>query len=262
MLKINNAYKEFNLTGNDIDKRVALNNINLEIEDGDFITVIGGNGSGKSTLLNCIAGTYLLDNGSISIDDKDITNDAEHKRAKYLGRVFQDPNIGTCKDMSILENLMIASRRDKKLTFKWGFDAKKYDEFKSKLKLLNLGLEDRLETKVGLLSGGQRQAVTLIMATLNRPKLLLLDEHTAALDPKTASKVLDFTDKIVNNEKITTLMITHNMKDAIKFGNRLIMLNQGEIVLDIKGEEKKNITIDQLLKKFEDSIDDKLVLSK
>ena len=262
MLKINNAYKEFNLTGNDIDKRVALNNINLEIEDGDFITVIGGNGSGKSTLLNCIAGTYLLDNGSISIDDKDITNDAEHKRAKYLGRVFQDPNIGTCKDMSILENLMIASRRDKKLTFKWGFDTKKYDEFKSKLKLLNLGLENRLETKVGLLSGGQRQAVTLIMATLNRPKLLLLDEHTAALDPKTASKVLDFTDKIVNNEKITTLMITHNMKDAIKFGNRLIMLNQGEIVLDIKGEENKNITIDQLLKKFEDSIDDKLVLSK
>ena len=261
MLKISNAYKEFNLTGNELDKRVALNNINLEIEDGDFITVIGGNGSGKSTLLNCISGTYLLDNGSIIIDDKDITKEEEHKRAKYLGRVFQDPNMGTCKDMSIIENLMVASRRNKRLSLRWGFDSKRNDEFKEKLKMLDLGLEDRLETKVGLLSGGQRQAVTLIMASLNKPKLLLLDEHTAALDPKTAKKVLEITDEIVTKDHITTLMITHNMKDAIKYGNRLIMLNHGQIVFDVKGEEKKNLTIETLLNKFDDCVDDKLVLS-
>ncbi|MDY4788268.1 MAG: ATP-binding cassette domain-containing protein [Bacilli bacterium] len=260
MLKIVNAKKIFNLTENVEDIRIALNNLNLEIEDGEFVTIIGGNGSGKSTLMNCISGAYFLDEGKIYLDNKDISMEKEYQRAKYLGRVFQDPNMGTAKDMSIIENLMIASRRSKNKTLKWGFDSKKYQEFKDKLAMLDLGLENRLDSKVGLLSGGQRQAVTLIMATLEKPKLLLLDEHTAALDPKTARKVLEITDKIVTENNITTLMITHNMKDAIKYGNRLIMLNNGRIVFDVKGEEKKNLTIEQLLSKFEDSIDDKLVL--
>ena len=243
MLEIKDLTMVFNKEQSVENHKIALNHVDLKVEEGDFITVIGGNGSGKSTLMNMISGVFFPDGGSIILDGLDITHLSEEKRAVSLGRVFQDPLMGTCGNMSILENLEIASRRGEKPNLKWGFSKEKLPKYKELLHSLDLGLENRLNQKVGLLSGGQRQAVTLIMATLKQPKLLLLDEHTAALDPKTARKVLELTDKIVNENKITTIMITHNMRDAIKYGNRLLMLNNGKIVLDIKGDEKKNLTI-------------------
>lgn len=266
MLKIENGVKIFNLTGHNDDKRIAMNHMNLEINEGDWVTIIGGNGSGKSTLMNIISGVHMLDEGHVFIDGIDVTKLSEHKRAKYLGRVFQDPNMGTAGMISIEENMSLASRRMKKKTLKWGFRKEDREYYRELISSLNLGLEDRLLQKVGLLSGGQRQAITLLMATLENPKILLLDEHTAALDPKTAKIVLDITEKIVTENKITTLMITHNMRDAIKYGNRLIMLDAGKVVLDISGEEKKNLTIEDLLRRFDENpdvvVDDKLVLSK
>lgn len=249
MLKITNLQKTFN--PGTVNAKTALNGLNLTLEDGDFVTVIGGNGAGKSTMLNAIAGVWKPDCGTIEIDGIDVTNMPEHKRAEFLGRVFQDPMKGTAPDMEIAENLAIAARRGKKRKLIWGVKKAEKEQYKELLATLELGLEARLTSKVGLLSGGQRQAVTLLMATLNRPKLLLLDEHTAALDPKTAAKVLALTDKIVNENKLTTLMITHNMNDAIAHGNRLIMMHEGRIVVDVKGEEKKKLTINQLLNLFE-----------
>lgn len=249
MLKIQNVSKTFN--PGTVNEKLALNNFSIEINDGDFVTVIGGNGAGKSTLMNAIAGVWKVDEGSIIIDGQDVTALPEHKRAAYLGRVFQDPMLGTAATMEIQENLALAKRRGEKRTLKGGISKKEIEEYKEMLKILDLGLEERMTSKVGLLSGGQRQALTLLMATLKKPKLLLLDEHTAALDPKTAAKVLETTEKIVQRDKITTLMITHNMKDAIAHGNRLIMLNEGKVILDISGEEKKNLTVAELLKKFE-----------
>ena len=249
MLKVENVSKTFN--PGTVNEKLALDNFSITINEGDFITVIGGNGAGKSTLMNAIAGVWKVDEGRIIIDGEDVTSLPEHKRAKFLGRVFQDPMLGTAATMEIQENLALAKRRGLARTLKIGIHKDEIKEYKEMLKILELGLEDRMTTKVGLLSGGQRQALTLLMATLKKPKLLLLDEHTAALDPKTAAKVLEITDKIVNRDNLTTLMITHNMKDAIAHGNRLIMLNEGKIVLDISGEEKKNLTVSDLLKKFE-----------
>lgn len=249
MLKVTNVSKTFN--PGTVNEKLALDNFSITINEGDFITVIGGNGAGKSTLMNAIAGVWKVDEGTIEIDGEDVTSLPEHKRAVYLGRVFQDPMLGTAATMEIQENLALAKRRGQKRTLRNGITKKEIEEYKDMLKILDLGLEDRMTTKVGLLSGGQRQALTLLMATLKKPKLLLLDEHTAALDPKTAAKVLETTDKIVKRDNLTTLMITHNMKDAIAHGNRLIMLNEGKIILDIKGEEKKNLTVSELLKKFE-----------
>ena len=249
MLEIKNISKTFNV--GTVNEKQALKNVSLTLEDGDFVTVIGGNGAGKSTLLNAIAGVWPVDEGSIIIDGEDVTKLPEYKRAKYLGRVFQDPMNGTAATMGIDENLALAKRRGEKRTLKVGLHKKEREEYKALLKILDLGLENRLTSKVGLLSGGQRQAVTLLMATLKKPKLLLLDEHTAALDPKTAKKVLDTTDMLVERDNLTTLMITHNMKDAIAHGNRLIMMMDGHIILDIKGEEKKNLTVEDLLHKFE-----------
>ena len=249
MLEIKNISKTFNK--GTINEKVALDNLSITINDGDFITVIGGNGAGKSTMLNAICGTIIPDEGTITLDDKDITKLAESKKAKYLGRVFQDPMMGTCADMSVEENLALAIRRGKRRTLKWGMPKKDREDFVSSLEKLDLGLEERLSSKVGLLSGGQRQAITLLMATLNRPELLLLDEHTAALDPKTAEKVLKLTKQVVEDDNITTLMITHNMQDAITYGNRLIMMNAGKIIYDVCGEEKKNLTVKALLEKFE-----------
>ena len=249
MLEINNISKTFNK--GTINEKVALDGLSITINDGDFITVIGGNGAGKSTMLNAICGTIIPDEGTITLDDKDITKLAESKKAKYLGRVFQDPMMGTCADMSVEENLALAIRRGKRRTLKWGMPKKDREDFVSSLEKLDLGLEERLSSKVGLLSGGQRQAITLLMATLNRPELLLLDEHTAALDPKTAEKVLKLTKQVVEDDNITTLMITHNMQDAITYGNRLIMMNAGKIIYDVCGEEKKNLTVKALLEKFE-----------
>ena len=248
MLKIENVKKTF-LAGTINEKRV-LNGIDLNLEEGDFVTVIGSNGAGKSTLLNAIAGTFMIDEGKIFIDDVDITKLQEHQRAKYIGRVFQDPMVGTATDMWIEENLALANRRGNARGLKSGITAEERRIYKELLAEFDLGLEDRLDTKVGLLSGGQRQALTLIMATIKKPKLLLLDEHTAALDPKTAKTVLDVTDKVVNKYKLTTFMVTHNMKDAIAHGNRLIMMDAGKIVLDIKGKEKKELTVEKLLEKF------------
>lgn len=250
MLEIKNISKTFNK--GTINEKVALDNLSITINDGDFITVIGGNGAGKSTLLNAICGTISVDEGSIVLDEKDVTNLNEAKRAKYLGRVFQDPMMGTCADMSVEENLALAIRRGKRRSLKWGMPKKDREDFVASLEKLDLGLEKRLSNKVGLLSGGQRQAITLLMATLNRPELLLLDEHTAALDPKTAEKVLHLTKQIVEDGNITTLMITHNMQDAITYGNRLIMMNAGTIIYDVSGEEKKNLTVKALLEKFEE----------
>ncbi len=265
MLKITNLQKTFN--PGTVNEKTALSGLNLTIAEGDFVTVIGGNGAGKSTLLNAIAGVWKPDYGKIEIDGIDVTNMPEYKRAKFLGRVFQDPMKGTSPDMEIAENLAIASKRGVKRRFVWGVKKSDRKAYKELLSALELGLENRLSTKVGLLSGGQRQAVTLLMATLNKPKLLLLDEHTAALDPKTASKVLYLTNKIVSENKLTTLMITHNMHDAIEYGNRLIMMDEGNVVVDISGEEKKKLTIEQLLQLFEASsgskfTDDKAILSK
>ena len=252
MLKLENGLKIFNLTGHEEDQRIAMDHLNLEIEEGEWVTIIGGNGSGKSTLMNVISGVHQLDDGHIYIDGVEVTKLPEHKRAKYLGRVFQDPNMGTAGMISIEENMSIASRRMSKSTLKWGFRKEDREKYREMIASLNLGLEDRLLQKVGLLSGGQRQAVTLLMATLQTPKILLLDEHTAALDPKTARIVLEITDKIVTQHKLTTLMITHNMRDAIKYGDRLIMMYGGKIIYDVKGEEKKKLTVEFLLNKFEE----------
>ncbi len=265
MLKITDLRKTFN--PGTVNAKTALNGLNLTIEDGDFVTVIGGNGAGKSTMLNAIAGVWKPDFGTIEIDGVDVTNMPEYKRADFLGRVFQDPMKGTAPDMEIAENLSIAARRGTKRKLIRGIKKAERENYKTLLATLELGLETRLSTKVGLLSGGQRQAVTLLMATLNRPKLLLLDEHTAALDPKTAAKVLEITDKLVNENHLTTLMITHNMHDAITYGNRLIMMHEGRIVVDVSGEEKKKLTISQLLGLFESAsgsefTDDKVMLSK
>lgn len=249
MLELKNIYKTFN--PGTINEKTALKGLSLKLNDGDFVTVIGGNGAGKSTMLNAVAGTWLVDEGQILIDGIDVTKLPEHKRAAYLGRVFQDPMTGTAAAMEIQENLALAKRRGKSRILRPGITRAEREEYKELLKILDLGLESRLTTKVGLLSGGQRQALTLLMATLQKPKLLLLDEHTAALDPKTAAKVLELTDMIVNRDKLTTLMITHNMKDAIKHGNRLIMMMDGNIILDIQGEEKKKLTVRDLLDKFE-----------
>lgn len=251
MLEILDIYKTFN--PGTVNEKCALNGLSLTMDDGDFVTVIGGNGAGKSTLLNAIAGTWLVDEGKILIDGVDVTKLPEHKRAKYLGRVFQDPMTGTAASMGIEENLALAKRRGKSRTLKVGIRKSEREEYKELLKILDLGLEDRLTSKVGLLSGGQRQALTLLMATMQKPKLLLLDEHTAALDPKTAAKVLETTERMVKRNNLTTLMITHNMKDAILHGNRLIMLKDGKIILDIRGEEKKKLTVEDLLHKFEEA---------
>ena len=259
MLQMNNIYKTFNV--GTVNEKTALRNLSLTLEDGDFVTVIGGNGAGKSTMLNAIAGTWPVDNGSIVIDGIDVTKLPEYKRAKFLGRVFQDPMTGTAATMEIEENLALAMRRGESRTLRKGIKEKERQQYREMLATLGLGLEDRLTSKVGLLSGGQRQALTLLMATLKKPKLLLLDEHTAALDPKTASKVLETTDMIVNRDHLTTLMITHNMKDAIAHGNRLIMMMDGRIVYDVRGEEKQKLTVEDLLEKFSVSgvVSDKLL---
>ena len=247
-LELCDVKKTFN--AGTINEKIALNGLNLKLKKGDFVTVIGGNGAGKSTMLNAIAGVWKPDSGKVIIGGKDVTSSPEHKRAAHLGRVFQDPMMGTAADMEIQENLALAKRRGKSRGLKWGITKAEKKEFAELLAPLGLGLETRLTSKVGLLSGGQRQAVTLLMATLQRPELLLLDEHTAALDPKTAAKILEITDKIVSENNLTTLMVTHNMKDAIAHGNRLIMLNNGHIILDISGEEKKNLTVEMLLEQF------------
>ncbi len=249
MLELRNVTKIFNK--GTVNEKVALDDFSLTLEDGDFVTIIGGNGSGKSTMMNAIAGVWHVDEGQIIIDGVDVTKLPEHRRAQYLGRVFQDPMTGTAATMGIEENLALAKRRGKLRSLKTGISKKEREEYKELLKSLDLSLEERLTSKVGLLSGGQRQALTLLMATLRKPKVLLLDEHTAALDPKTAAKVLEVTDRVVNKDKLTTLMITHNMKDAIVHGNRLIMLKDGHIILDIRGEEKKKLTVEDLLHKFE-----------
>mgnify|MGYP003296437578 CR=1 FL=1 len=248
MLEIKNVFKTFN--PGTVNEKHVLNGIDLTLNEGDFVTVIGGNGAGKSTMLNMVAGVYPVDSGSIVIDGVDVTKLPEHKRAKYIGRVFQDPMTGTAADMQIVENLALASRRGKFRTLRPGVTKKEKAEYAEILKSLDLGLETRLTSKVGLLSGGQRQAITLLMATLKKPKVLLLDEHTAALDPKTAAKVLELTTEIVEKDNLTTIMITHNMKDAIAIGNRLIMMNDGKIIYDVSGEEKKNLTTADLLEKF------------
>ena len=249
MLELKNIHKTFN--PGTINEKVALNGLNLSLDDGDFVTVIGGNGAGKLTMLNAVAGTWMVDEGQILIDGEDVTKLPEHKRAIYLGRVFQDPMTGTAATMEIQENLALAKRRGKRRLLAPGITKAEREEYVSLLAPLGLGLETRLTSKVGLLSGGQRQALTLLMATLKKPKLLLLDEHTAALDPKTAAKVLDLTETIVNRDRLTTIMITHNMRDAILHGNRLIMMWEGRVVLDIRGEEKKHLTVNDLLQQFE-----------
>ena len=264
MLELKNICKTFN--PGTINAKSALNDLSLTLADGDFVTVIGGNGAGKSTMLNAIAGVFPVDSGSILIDGQDVTKLPEHKRAALLGRVFQDPMMGTAPDMQLEENLALAYRRGKKLGLRWHINREERDMYRDKLRELNLGLEDRLTTKVGLLSGGQRQAVTLLMASLQKPQLLLLDEHTAALDPATAAKVLEITQRIVESNHLTTLMITHNMKDAIAHGNRLIMMDAGRVVVDISGEEKKKLTVPDLLALFSSAsgsteANDKLLLS-
>ena len=248
MLEVKGLYKTFN--PGSVNEKKALNGIDLTLNDGDFVTVIGGNGAGKSTMLNMIAGVYPVDSGTITIDGINVTKLSEHRRAKYIGRVFQDPRMGTASDMWLEENLAIANRRGKFRGLNWAISGKERKEFKEMLKELDLGLENRLTTKVGLLSGGQRQAVTLLMAVMNHPKLLLLDEHTAALDPKTAKNVLDLSDKFIEENNLTALMVTHNMRDAIVHGNRLIMMNEGRIILDVSGEEKKHLTVEELLEEF------------
>lgn len=265
MLELVNIHKTFNL--GTINEKKALDGVNLQLNEGDFVTVIGGNGAGKSTVLNAIAGVWPIDTGNIIIDGQDVTGLPEHKRAAFLGRVFQDPMNGTTATMEIEENLALAARRGKRRGLSWGITKKEKGEYKELLKMLDLGLEDRMTSKVGLLSGGQRQALTLLMATLKKPKLLLLDEHTAALDPKTAAKVLALSDKMIEENNLTAMMVTHNMRDAIVHGNRLIMMNEGKVILDIKGEEKKKLTVEDLLHKFEEIsgeefANDKALLSK
>lgn len=261
MLELVDVYKAFNVgTPN---AKIVLKGINLTVNDGDFITVIGGNGAGKSTLLNVISGAYTADEGKIILDGNDVTKLPEHKRAKYLGRVFQDPMMGTAPNMEIQENLALAYRRGKTRMLSSGITKAEKAIYKNALSRLGLGLEDRMNAKVGLLSGGQRQSLTLLMATLKKPELLLLDEHTAALDPKTAAKVLALTEEITQEDNLTTIMITHNMKDAIRYGNRLIMMNNGKIIYDVSGDEKKNLTVEDLLKKFSESdgtVSDRMLL--
>ena len=248
MLELHQVCKTFN--PGTVNEKAALNHLSLTLEEGDFVTVIGGNGAGKSTMLNAISGVWPVDEGTIRIDGVDVTELSEHRRAVYLGRVFQDPMVGTAGNMTIEENLALAARRGEKRTLRWGIRKSEREQFKELLRPLGLGLEDRLTAKVGLLSGGQRQALTLLMASLKKPKVLLLDEHTAALDPKTAAKVLELSDQIVEEHKLTTLMVTHNMKDAIAHGNRLIMLDAGRVILDIRGEDKKKLTVPELLARF------------
>ena len=264
MLDLDRIRKTFN--PNTVNQKVALDQLSLTLRDGDFVTVIGGNGAGKSTMLNAVAGVFAVDEGRIRIDGTDVTRLPEHRRAAYIGRVFQDPMMGTAASMGIEENLALALRRGQWRGLRWGITGKERERYRELLAGLGLGLEQRLTTKVGLLSGGQRQALTLLMATLKKPKLLLLDEHTAALDPKTAANVLESTERIVGRDKLTTLMITHNMKDAIAHGNRLIMLYEGRIVIDVDGEEKKKLTVEKLLTRFNqasgsDEADDKMLLS-
>ena len=264
MLEIKNVYKTFN--AGTVNEKVALKGLDLTLEDGDFVTVIGGNGAGKSTMLNAVAGVWPIDMGKILIDGQDVTRLSEHQRAKYIGRVFQDPMMGTAATMGIEENLALAARRGVARSLRAGITKKEREEYHELLKTLDLGLEDRMTSKVGLLSGGQRQAVTLLMGTLKKPKLLLLDEHTAALDPKTAAKVLALSEKIVQENHLTTLMITHNMKDAIKYGNRLIMMYEGRVIYDVRGEEKANLQVSDLLQRFEQISDggfanDRMLLS-
>lgn len=264
MLEIKNVHKTFNK--GTINEKKALNGVNLHLNPGDFVTIIGGNGAGKSTTLNMVAGVYPIDQGTILLDGNDISDLPEYKRAYVLGRVFQDPMMGTAAGMAIQENMAMAYRRGKNRGLSWGITKKEKKIFKEKLAQLDLGLEERMSSKVGLLSGGQRQALTLLMATLKKPSLLLLDEHTAALDPKTAKKVLDLTEKIVARDELTTMMVTHNMKDAINIGNRLIMMSDGKIIYDVAGEEKKNLKVADLLKKFEeasgeDFANDRMLLS-
>ena len=264
MLQVKNIFKTFN--AGTINEKVALKGVDLHLKPGDFVTVIGGNGAGKSTLLNSVAGVFPVDEGQILIDGVDVTHLPEYKRAKFIGRVFQDPMMGTAATMQIEENLALAARRGKFRGLVPGITKAEREQYKEELKILDLGLEDRMTAKVGLLSGGQRQALTLLMATLQKPKLLLLDEHTAALDPKTAAKVLDVTQRIVERDNLTTLMITHNMRDAIAYGNRLIMMYDGVVLLDVSGEEKKNLTVEQLLELFSkasgsNEASDKMLLS-
>ena len=249
MLEIQNVSKTFN--AGTVNQKIALNGLNLKLNEGDFVTVIGGNGAGKSTMLNAVAGVWPVDEGKILIDGVDVTRLSEHQRAAYIGRVFQDPMTGTAATMQIEENLALAARRGKRRTLRIGITKAEREQYRELLKSLDLGLEDRLTARVGLLSGGQRQALTLLMATLKKPKLLLLDEHTAALDPKTAAKVLALTEKIVPRDQLTTLMITHNMRDALRYGNRLIMLHNGRVIIDVKGEEKQHLQIADLLDMFE-----------
>ena len=259
MLELKNLYKTFN--AGTVNEKRAIDGLDLTLEDGDFVTIIGGNGAGKSTTLNLIARVFPAAQGRIILDGVDITRLPEHKRAKYLGRVFQDPMMGTAATMGIEENLALANRRGQRRTLRPGITAQEREKFRKQLAALGLGLEDRMTSKVGLLSGGQRQALTLLMATLKKPRLLLLDEHTAALDPKTADKVLQLTEEIVARDNLTTLMVTHNMKHAIQYGNRLIMMDAGKVVVDIRGEEKKNLTVRDLLEKFK--IDnDRMLLSE
>ena len=248
MLKIENIFKTFN--AGTVNEKAALQGLNLHLKEGDFVTVIGGNGAGKSTMLNAVTGVFGIDSGKVLIDGVDVTHLPEYKRAKYIGRVFQDPMMGTAATMQIEENLALAARRGKPRTLRIGITKAEREEYREKLKILGLGLENRMTAKVGLLSGGQRQALTLLMASMNKPKLLLLDEHTAALDPKTAAKVLEITDKIVTENHLTTLMITHNMRDAIAHGNRLIMMQDGHVIVDVEGEDKKKLTVEDLLKLF------------
>ena len=248
MLVLNQISKTFN--PGTINEKKALREVDLHLKPGDFVTVIGGNGAGKSTMLNAVAGVWPVDNGSILIDGVNVTGIPEHQRAQFIGRVFQDPMTGTAPNMQIIENLALATRRGKKRGLRWGVTKAEHEEFGEKLKILGLGLEDRMTAKVGLLSGGQRQALTLLMASLQKPKLLLLDEHTAALDPATAAKVLELSDQIVRENRLTTMMITHNMKDAIEHGNRLIMMNEGKIIFDAEGEAKKKLTKKDLMDKF------------
>ena len=251
MLELIKIHKAFNV--GTINEKTALNGVSLQMNPGDFVTIIGGNGAGKSTMLNAVAGVWPVDDGKILIDGVDVTRLPEHKRAKYLGRVFQDPMTGTAATMGIDENMAIAARRGQHRTLRWGIARKEREYYCELLKTLDLGLESRMSTKVGLLSGGQRQAITLLMASLQKPKLLLLDEHTAALDPKTAQKVLAISDKIIEDHKLTAMMVTHNMKDAIAHGNRLIMMHEGRIIYDISGDEKKKLKVADLLAKFEEA---------
>ena len=249
MLKLIDVCKTFN--AGTVNEKVALDHLDLTLEDGDFVTVIGSNGAGKSTALNAIAGTFMVDQGQILLNDTDLTKMPEHKRASDLGRVFQDPMMGTAPDMQIEENLALASRRGERRGLKWYISPEEREKYHELLKSLDLGLEDRMTTRVGLLSGGQRQAITLLMAALKKPELLLLDEHTAALDPKTAAKVLEISDKIIADNHLTTMMVTHNMRDALAHGNRLIMFHEGKIVIDVKGEDKEKLTAADLLQYFE-----------